>query len=149
MALVIVDLQSNLFPGLKTYHVGGQSLGGVVAVVYASLFSSEVVSLIAVCPGMATHPDETEFYRNLSSPDDIREQAVRNYLIPETKEEMKFFLEASVKNKSLLSMPDPHLVAYLKKRKEQNPAFRHMWNILNVNVSTSMSVVALNQLLIA
>jgi len=115
--------------GLTKYHVGGQSLGGVVAVVYASLFGSEVTSLIAVCPGMATHPEETEFYRTFSSP-----EVVRNYLIPETKEEMKFFLEAAVKKKSLLSMPDSHLEIYLNKRKEQNPAFRHMWDVLNVNM---------------
>ena len=103
----------------------------MVAVVYASLFGSEVTSLIAVCPGMATHPEETEFYRTFSSP-----EVVRNYLIPETKEEMKFFLEAAVKKKSLLSMPDSHLEIYLNKRKEQNPAFRHMWDVLNVNVSS-------------
>ena len=118
-------------------------MGGVVATVYASLFSAEVQSLILICPGMATSPEESPFYRKLSSPDEEKMQAVKNYLIPETKDEMKFFLKASVKNKSLLSMPDAHLVAYLEKRKEQNGAFWHMWEILNVNVSKRALVPAL------
>ena len=56
------------------------------------------------------------------------------YLIPETREEMKFFLQASVKNKKLLDLPEAHLLAYLEKRKEQNVAFWHMWRILCVKV---------------
>ena len=113
-------------------------MGGVVAVVYASLYADQVASAVIICPGMATAPEESPFYRQLSAADDGRDDAVRNYLIPETPEEMKFFLGASVKNKKLLSLPEAHLLAYLEKRKQQNPAFRHIWNILCVEVNCSI-----------
>jgi len=130
MAKKIHQLTETL--GLKQVHVGGQSLGGVVAVVFAALYADEVQSAVVVCPGMATSPEETQFYRDITAEDeDVRNACVRNYLIPETREEMKFFLRASVKNKKLLSLPDSHLVAYLDKRLEQNSAFQHMWNVLS------------------
>jgi len=132
MAMRMHQLTQSL--GLKRIHIGGQSLGGVVAVVYASLYADQVASAVIICPGMATAPEESPFYRQLSAIDDVRDAAVRNYLIPETPEEMKFFLGASVKNKKLLSLPEAHLLAYLEKRKQQNLAFRHMWNILCVEM---------------
>ena len=109
-------------------------MGGVVAVVFASLFADQVVSAVIVCPGMATTPHESDFYRDLSASEEVRAETVRKYLIPETADEMKFFLGASVKNKKLLSLPENHLLAYLEKRKQQNQAFWHMWNILCVKV---------------
>ena len=121
--------------GLKRVHVGGQSLGGVVAVVFAALYSDQVASAVIVCPGMATAPQESPFFLQLTDDDDkSREAAVRNYLIPETPDEMRFFLRAAVKNKKLLSMPENQMLTYLEKRKEQNPAFRHVWNVLCVKV---------------
>jgi len=120
--------------GLTRFYVGGQSLGGVVAVVFASLFADQVVSAVIVCPGMATTPHESDFYRDLSASEEVRAETVRKYLIPETADEMKFFLGASVKNKKLLSLPENHLLAYLEKRKQQNHAFWHMWNILCVKM---------------
>jgi len=133
MALRVHQLTQVL--GLTRFHVGGQSLGGVVAVVFAALFPDEVQSAIIICPGMATAPLESPFYRTLDDDDDdSRDASVRKYLIPETREEMKFFLQASVKNKKLLDLPEAHLLAYLDKRKEQNAAFWHMWRILCVKM---------------
>jgi len=131
MALRIHQLTQVL--GLTRFHVGGQSLGGVVAVVFASLFPDEVQSATFVCPGMATAPHESPLYQALAD-DDNRNASVRKYLIPETREEMKFFLQASVKNKKLLDLPEAHLMAYLEKRKEQNAAFWHMWKTLCVKM---------------
>ena len=111
-----------------------------MAVVFASLFSNQVVSAIIVCPGMATTPHESDFYRDLSASEEVRAETVRKYLIPETADEMKFFLGASVKNKKLLSLPENHLLAYLEKRKQQNHAFWHMWNILCVKVKGVLSL---------
>ena len=83
---------------------------------------------------MATAPLESPFFQALDDDAESRDASVRKYLIPETREEINFFLQASVKNKKLLDLPEAHLLAYLEKRKEQNAAFWHMWRILCVKV---------------
>lgn len=71
--------------GLSTIHLGGSSMGGGIAGVYASLYPDEVKSLWLVAPSAVNAPEESDLVRAIT--------AGKNPLIAETPEDFKTTLD--------------------------------------------------------
>jgi pimeloyl-ACP methyl ester carboxylesterase len=53
--------------GLPSFHLGGNSMGGAIAGVYASLYGPEVKSLWLLAPGAVNAPEESEYFKILKT----------------------------------------------------------------------------------
>ncbi len=52
---------------LKTYHLGGNSMGGNIAGVYAALYPKKVISLCLIAPGGVVSAQPSEMYQRLDA----------------------------------------------------------------------------------
>jgi len=134
MAITMHEFLQSL--GVKRCHMVGHSLGAVVSVVYAALYPDEIESLVAICPGMATEPHETEFYKSVGSPNE--DEMMRKYLISETIDDLRYQFKVMFKDPSSVQIPEEHLSAYLEKRKEQNSKLWLLWKQLKEKMRMSI-----------
>ena len=87
---------------LSRYHIGGHSMGGFIATVYAVTYPEEVMSLlIAAAPGVNS-AEKSEFMRRLDQG--------RNLLLPSSEEEVDVLLRLLYSNPPSIPSPIKRLI---------------------------------------
>lgn len=106
--------------GIKRFHLGGNSLGGLVATHYALNYSEEVITLGLIAPAGVYPPTSSEFQR--------LHAAGKNPLIVTTKNEFEYLLKLMFVKRPFMLWPTRSvLTKRLIKRKEHT---RQLWDNL-------------------
>lgn len=76
---------NSLVPSTEKYHIGGTSMGGGIATVYAAVYTEEVASLWLLCPAGIRGAETTKFCESLSS---SQSRVENNILLSHTTSDM-------------------------------------------------------------
>ena len=116
--------------GLSRFHLGGSSMGGYIAGVYAAQYPGNVISLWLVAPGGVVSAEPSEMHRQLSA-------GKSNPLVVESVEEYRHLIDFIFVRKPFI--PGPMLKELAKDAIKNRPLNQKIWmQILETSKKTGL-----------
>ena len=117
---------------IKSLHLGGSSMGGAIAGVYASLYQKDLKSLLLISPGGVASSELSKMFR-------LIEEGKPNPLIPRDAEDYEYMLDFVFVEKPFI--PGPVKKALVQEAVTHQPLYQKIFKQLTNSVDIPLQDV--------
>jgi len=118
--------------GIKSFHLGGSSMGGSIAGAYAAMYPDDLKSLLLISPGGVVSSEKSEMYR-------LIEEEKPNPLIAKSAEDYEYLMDFVFVKKPFI--PGPVKKALIQEAIAHEPLYQKIFKQLLSSVDSPLEIV--------
>lgn len=118
--------------GIKSFHLGGSSMGGSIAGAYAAMYPDDLKSLLLISPGGVVSSETSEMYR-------LIEEEKPNPLIAKSAEDYEYLMDFVFVKKPFI--PGPVKKALIQEAIAHEPLYQKIFKQLLSSVDSPLEIV--------